>query len=240
LREYASGGHDFGQLGHPAGVCCLILHDARSAANCLLRPFRARRYFPWMVQRRILPQGFIEPCIPTLAPSHLQVPIGCKHDGYRLIVRREGEAVRLFTRRGYDWTDRYPAIAAAAAKLRAKSFTLDGEARSTFWNSTAGPPGAAARRAQGEAAGARARGHRPHRRGRRRGVPSCLQDGPGGHRLDAADFALPVRPVPGLAQGQKPGQPGDAARAGGRLVTAREAIVQPLPGERPPPQCARR
>jgi bifunctional non-homologous end joining protein LigD len=36
--------------------------------------------------------------------------------------------VRLFTRRGYDWTDRYPAIAAAAAKLRAKSLTLDGEA----------------------------------------------------------------------------------------------------------------
>jgi bifunctional non-homologous end joining protein LigD len=36
--------------------------------------------------------------------------------------------VRLFTRRGHDWTDRYPAIAAAAAKLRAKSFTLDGEA----------------------------------------------------------------------------------------------------------------
>jgi ATP-dependent DNA ligase len=26
--------------------------------------------------------------------------------------------VRLFTRRGYDWTDRYPAIA-GAAKLRA-------------------------------------------------------------------------------------------------------------------------
>jgi hypothetical protein len=31
-------------------------------------------------------------------------------------------------RRGYDWTDRYPAIATAAAKLRASSFTLDGEA----------------------------------------------------------------------------------------------------------------
>jgi hypothetical protein len=51
-----------------------------------------------------------------------------KHDGYRLIVRRDGETVRLFTRRGYNWTDRYPSIAAAAAKLRAKSFTLDGEA----------------------------------------------------------------------------------------------------------------
>jgi bifunctional non-homologous end joining protein LigD len=36
--------------------------------------------------------------------------------------------VQLFTRRGYDWTTRYPAIAATAAKLRARSFTLDGEA----------------------------------------------------------------------------------------------------------------
>jgi len=36
--------------------------------------------------------------------------------------------VWLFTRRGHDWTDRYPAIASAAAKLRAKSFTMDGEA----------------------------------------------------------------------------------------------------------------
>jgi ATP-dependent DNA ligase len=44
------------------------------------------------------------------------------------LVRRDGKIVQLFTRRGYDWTDRYPAIAAAAAKLRAKSFTLDGEA----------------------------------------------------------------------------------------------------------------
>jgi bifunctional non-homologous end joining protein LigD len=54
-----------------------------------------------------------------------------KHDGYRLQVRRDGDTVRLFTRRGYDWTDRYPAIAATAAILRlsrARSFTLDGEA----------------------------------------------------------------------------------------------------------------
>jgi bifunctional non-homologous end joining protein LigD len=51
-----------------------------------------------------------------------------KHDGYRLQVRREGDTVRLFTRRGYDWSARYPAIAATAARLRASSFTLDGEA----------------------------------------------------------------------------------------------------------------
>ena len=45
-----------------------------------------------------------------------------------LQVRRGGDTVRLFTRRGYDWSGRYPAIAATAAKLRAESFTLDGEA----------------------------------------------------------------------------------------------------------------
>jgi bifunctional non-homologous end joining protein LigD len=68
---------------------------------------------------------------PTLAakpPSGPDWVHEIKHDGYRLIVRREGKAVRLFTRRGRDWTDRYPAIASTAAKLRAKSFTLDGEA----------------------------------------------------------------------------------------------------------------
>jgi ATP-dependent DNA ligase len=50
-----------------------------------------------------------------------------KHDGYRLQVRRDGDAVRLFTRRGYDWSTRYPVIAGTAAQLRARSFTIDGE-----------------------------------------------------------------------------------------------------------------
>jgi bifunctional non-homologous end joining protein LigD len=77
------------------------------------------------------PNGFIQPCIPTRAakpPSGPGWVHKIKHDGYRLIVRRDGPAVRLLTRCGYEWTDRYPAIAAAAAKLHAKSFTLDGEA----------------------------------------------------------------------------------------------------------------
>jgi bifunctional non-homologous end joining protein LigD len=84
-----------------------------------------------MQKRRVLPAGFIEPCIPILAhkpPAGPQWVHEIKHDGYRLIARRDGERVRLFTRRGYDWTERFPAIATAAAKLRAKSFTLDGEA----------------------------------------------------------------------------------------------------------------
>jgi ATP dependent DNA ligase domain len=84
-----------------------------------------------MLARRVRSDGFIDPCIPTRAAKPPSGPAWVhevKHDGYRLIVRREGPTVRLFTRRGYDWTDRYPAIAAAAGKLRARSFTMDGEA----------------------------------------------------------------------------------------------------------------
>jgi bifunctional non-homologous end joining protein LigD len=75
--------------------------------------------------------GFIAPCIPTRAPKPPAGPDWVheiKHDGYRLQVRREGDAVRLFTRRGYDWSGRYPAIARTATALRCASFTIDGEA----------------------------------------------------------------------------------------------------------------
>jgi bifunctional non-homologous end joining protein LigD len=75
--------------------------------------------------------GYIPPCIPTRAykvPAEPEWVHEIKHDGYRLQVRRDGEAVRLFTRRGYDWSGRYPAIAVTAMQLRARSFTLDGEA----------------------------------------------------------------------------------------------------------------
>jgi hypothetical protein len=46
-----------------------------------------------------LPAGFKPPSIRT--------DPGIKHEGYRLIVRRDGKPVRLFTRNGHDWTDRY-------------------------------------------------------------------------------------------------------------------------------------
>jgi bifunctional non-homologous end joining protein LigD len=49
--------------------------------------------------------GFLPPCLPTRAPEPLagvEWVHEIKHDGYRLQVRREGGAVRPFTRRGYD------------------------------------------------------------------------------------------------------------------------------------------
>src|SRR5438067_6835461 len=45
-----------------------------------------------------------------------------------MMVRRDPAGVRLLTRNGYDWTGRFPRIAAAAEALRARSFLIDGEA----------------------------------------------------------------------------------------------------------------
>jgi bifunctional non-homologous end joining protein LigD len=75
--------------------------------------------------------GLFAPCIPTRAakpPAGPDWVHEVKHDGHRLQVRRQGDVVRLFTRNGYDWSARYPAIAVTATLLRAGSFTLDGEA----------------------------------------------------------------------------------------------------------------
>lgn len=71
------------------------------------------------------------PCIPTRGSK---VPSGpgwlheVKHDGYRLIVQRDGKRVRLFTRNGFDWTKRFPLIVEAALQNRCTSFVIDGEA----------------------------------------------------------------------------------------------------------------
>ena len=78
-----------------------------------------------------MPKRAFEPCIPTRGAA---VPAGpdwiheIKHDGYRLIVQRQGKRVRLFTRNGHNWTDRYPLIVEAALRNRATSFVIDGEA----------------------------------------------------------------------------------------------------------------
>lgn len=78
---------------------------------------------------RRLPPGFIQPC---LASEATKPPSGpgwvheIKHDGYRMQVRKAGDRVRLFTRRGFDWTERYPRIVKAALKIKG-DFVMDGE-----------------------------------------------------------------------------------------------------------------
>jgi ATP-dependent DNA ligase len=85
----------------------------------------------WRTQRPAKRPGLIEPCIPTRAAKP---PVGpqwiheIKHDGYRMIARKRASRVRLFTRNGFDWTQRYPRISTAVAGLGAASATIDGEA----------------------------------------------------------------------------------------------------------------
>src|SRR5437763_14053356 len=50
-----------------------------------------------------------------------------KLDGYRMHARLDAGRVQILTRRGNDWTGKYPAIAEALAKLPATSAYLDGE-----------------------------------------------------------------------------------------------------------------
>ena len=51
-----------------------------------------------------------------------------KYDGYRVEVAVGGGGARAFTRSGLDWSDRFPGIVGAAAKLKVTSALLDGEA----------------------------------------------------------------------------------------------------------------
>jgi hypothetical protein len=51
-----------------------------------------------------------------------------QHDGFRIVACRQGERVRLFTRNGYDFTTRFPKIAASLAALPVRSCMVDGEA----------------------------------------------------------------------------------------------------------------
>ena len=74
--------------------------------------------------------GIIEPCLPSPAKAPPSGPgwlHEIKHDGFRIMARRDGAGVRLFTRHGNDFTARFPLAVAAISALPAYSFLLDGE-----------------------------------------------------------------------------------------------------------------
>jgi bifunctional non-homologous end joining protein LigD len=77
------------------------------------------------------------PPAPQLATLARDAPSGdgwlheIKHDGYRALARLErrrgGLDVRLVTRNGNDWTDRFPAVARALSGLPVEAALVDGE-----------------------------------------------------------------------------------------------------------------
>ena len=75
--------------------------------------------------------GFIEPCLPSpakLPPSGSGWIHEIKHDGFRLLARRDAAGVRLIRAEGVNFTSRFPFIAMAVAALPARSCLIDGEA----------------------------------------------------------------------------------------------------------------
>ncbi|TIQ95480.1 MAG: DNA ligase [Mesorhizobium sp.] len=50
-----------------------------------------------------------------------------KYDGFRTQIIRDWAGVRAFSRNGHDWSARYWPVVAAAEKLPAESFIIDGE-----------------------------------------------------------------------------------------------------------------
>jgi ATP-dependent DNA ligase len=77
------------------------------------------------------PLGFIEPCAPVLyevAPAGPDWLHEIKHDGWRIIARKDGDRVRLWSRNGRDWTADFPGIVTAIAHLPNDRLVLDGEA----------------------------------------------------------------------------------------------------------------
>jgi bifunctional non-homologous end joining protein LigD len=75
-------------------------------------------------------RGFIEP---ALATEIERVPTGTrwihevKFDGYRVQLHIANEAIKIFTRRGHDWTHRFRKIADDARHISAASAIIDGE-----------------------------------------------------------------------------------------------------------------
>jgi bifunctional non-homologous end joining protein LigD len=76
-------------------------------------------------------QPRFEPCLPRPAK---EPPVGAgwiheiKHDGFRIVARRDKGRVRLLTRNGNDFTEHFPRIADAIRSLNVHSCVIDGEA----------------------------------------------------------------------------------------------------------------
>jgi bifunctional non-homologous end joining protein LigD len=74
--------------------------------------------------------AFVAPCLATLsskAPDSGKWVHEIKFDGYRIQARLDRGKVKLLTRKGLNWTSKFPTVAAAIAKLPAKSALIDGE-----------------------------------------------------------------------------------------------------------------
>jgi bifunctional non-homologous end joining protein LigD len=102
-------------------------HKARARRASLVKPSALSGLAG--ARKSILPP-FVPPSLAVLAE---RPPPGegwlheIKHDGYRIEARIDAGAVNLLTRKGLDWTARFPAVAGALKALPVKAALIDGE-----------------------------------------------------------------------------------------------------------------
>ena len=108
-KSYSAGGHEPGSRPRVAQGTRILTEGDLSDRRCA---------------------SFIEPCLPSPAdkpPSGSNWIHEIKHDGYRLMARRDPVGIRLLTRRGNDWSARFPLVIEAMNHLKVRSCLIDGE-----------------------------------------------------------------------------------------------------------------
>ncbi|MBB3948455.1 bifunctional non-homologous end joining protein LigD [Rhizobium skierniewicense] len=93
------------------------------------RPIRKRNKAQAALPFEPMPER-VEPCLALLKqkpPSGSNWGWEVKWDGYRLAIHSDSSGVRVLTRGGYDWADRFPEVVKAARNLGPASFIIDGE-----------------------------------------------------------------------------------------------------------------
>ena len=103
---------------------------ARTVSGGAPPPPRKPRRSPSPSGGGVKPPPFQEPQLCTLVDT---VPTGSawmhevKYDGYRALIAVGGGTAKVYTRSGLDWTDKFQAIADAAAQLDVDTALIDGE-----------------------------------------------------------------------------------------------------------------
>jgi hypothetical protein len=98
-------------LVHPCPPLSTLVHPCPPLST-LVHPCRGLYGPPsvFLVRKFPFPPALYLPSPSRKPPSGSEWVHEIKHDGYRLIARRDGKRVRLFTRRGYNWSVKFPGL----------------------------------------------------------------------------------------------------------------------------------
>ncbi|HEY0708034.1 MAG TPA: DNA ligase D, partial [Polyangia bacterium] len=122
--------------GSKTGKPVVSAQTVKTAAKAVARPASGKTtpmggkvVVPGGARKAALP-AFVSPQLATLvsdAPDGEDWLHEMKFDGFRILARKDGNDVRLLTRTGQDWTERFAVVAEAVSAIPAKRALIDGE-----------------------------------------------------------------------------------------------------------------